>query len=144
MKKRNVKLFGKLQVAKWANIASNGHIEIPAGERKYPMFKSDATGEPLVQEGPFGADIIRFPPGGEVATHTHVGAHILFVIKGRGRVIYDGVTHALEPGVCYFVCPMAPHSIKADDELVLIAVGNDHRHVTSEDRLNTAKPSHKK
>jgi hypothetical protein len=38
------------------------------------MANSTGTGE----HNGFGADVIRFPAGGDVANHTHEGDHILF------------------------------------------------------------------
>lgn len=67
--------------------------------------------------------------------HTHVGSHILFVIKGSGYVTYEGRDHVLKPGVCYMVPSMVRHAIRATDELIIIAVGNDHRHLGSAERM---------
>jgi len=130
----------EIQISRWANIATDGTLDVPSGVRPIQMCSSDGTGAPLVKTGTFGADVIRFGPGKGVTNHTHEGAHILFVIKGSGFVEYEGVDHALEPGVCYLVPSMADHAIKATTELVLIAVGNDHRALDSQDRLELVRP----
>lgn len=123
------------QFARWAEFEGKGHFGITPGPKKIAMCNSDGTGEPLVKEDFFGADIIRFPAGGGVGSHVHEGAHILFVLKGTGRVISNSGTQNLEPGLCYLVPSMTPHAIEADEELILIAVGNDHRDLNSTDRM---------
>ena len=110
-------------------------------ERGTQMVNSMGTGDSLVQYNGFGADVIRFPAGGGVANHTHDGDHILFCIAGEGYVVYEGKPHKLSPGVCYFVLGLADHAIKADSDLVLIAVGNKHYPVGSSKRM-TPVPYH--
>lgn len=102
-----------------------------------PMTRSDAKGVALLHDGErFGADIIEFPPVGEIGTHKHPGAHMLFVLAGSGTVIRDGATRPLSPGDCYLVASDQPHSVHAgEDGLRLLVVGNDHRSVDSEERL---------
>ena len=124
-----------IQIAKWADKDATGNLSVPSGPRQREMRNSDATGSPLVVENKFGADVIRFGPNEGVPSHIHEGAHILFVIKGEGFVVYEGVEHRLEPGLCYFVPGMVEHAIKAESELILIAVGNDHRPVDSWERM---------
>jgi len=121
--------------------AYGGELCISAVELPEEMYESDATGKALVSHGNFGADIIRFPPGGGVRSHTHPGAHILFCLRGYGYVTYgpetDQQRHRLLPGVCYLIPSEWPHAIDADEiePLVLIAVGNDHRPVYSSARM---------
>jgi quercetin dioxygenase-like cupin family protein len=102
------------------------------------MTHSDATALRLLKHGPFGADLIRFPPGGRVPDHTHPGAHLLFVLGGLGWVDYEGEAARLEPGVCYLIPAGVRHGIRAESELTLLAVADDHRDAGSEDRLNVA------
>ena len=130
----------EIQISRWADLTEDGAISVPSGVRPIQMCNSDGTGSPLVKSDKFGADVIRFGAGEGVTNHTHEGAHILFVIKGSGFVEYDGVDHVLEPGVCYLVPSMVDHAIKATTELVLIAVGNDHRALDSQDRLELVNP----
>ena len=129
----------EIQISRWADMLDDETLSVPSGVRPIQMCSSDGTGSPLVKIDTFGADVIRFDAGKGVTNHTHEGAHILFVIKGRGFVEYDGVDHVLEPGVCYLVPSMVDHAIKATTELVLIAVGNDHRALDSEERLDLVK-----
>lgn len=126
--------FPPIQIARWAD-----HIlpSIDVGD-KFPikMCNSDGKGRPLLKEGDFGADIIRFASGDGVKNHTHQGSHILFVVSGGGFVEYNGQNHVLEPGVCYLIPSMVDHAIKATSELVLIVVGNNHRNLSSPERLD--------
>ena len=121
--------------AKWAE-NENGQIVPISGKLPIQMLHSDATGLPLVSVDGFGADIIRFESGKGVTNHTHKGAHILFVLKGTGFVEYEGTDYPLQVGVVYMIPGNVDHAIKATTELVLIAVGNDHKPLDSEERLS--------
>ena len=124
-----------LQIARWAAVSSDGTLTVKEGALPYQMSNSDGTGLPLLKDGKFGADIIHFAPGKGVMNHTHEGAHILIVIKGVGLVEYNGIDYPLEPGVCYLIPGDMDHAIKAETELMMIAVGNDHRPVDSVERM---------
>ena len=134
IKKSKTKLSA-IQISQWAEVTENGEILVPSGVRPIQMCNSDGTGSPLLKDGLFGADIIRFPPKGGVMNHVHEGAHILIVIKGSGYVEYNGTDYELQPGVCYLIPGNVDHAIKASSELVMIAVGNDHRLLSSQDRM---------
>ncbi len=100
------------------------------GELELKMHSSDATARQLVTDrtGLFGADLLRFPPGGRVPMHIHAGDHILFVLGGEGALLYgDGDALELRPGVIYFVEQDVPHEIAARTELVLLVIGNQRR-----------------
>jgi quercetin dioxygenase-like cupin family protein len=125
----------KIQISRWADYI-DGNLLCRSGLREIEMVNSDGTGTPLLKADNFGADIIRFPAGKGVTNHVHVGAHILFVIMGEGFVEYNGLDHPLEPGLCYMIPSMVNHAIKASTELVLIAVGNDHRDLGSNERMD--------
>lgn len=127
------------QIAQWATPDDDGALRVDGGVRAIQMANSDGTGSPLVKNNTFGADVIRFGPGEGVVNHTHVGAHILFVIKGDGVVEYEGVEHALRPGLCYMIPSMVRHAIRAKSDLVLIAVGDDHRDLASVERMDVAE-----
>ena len=124
-----------IQISRWAELNNDNSLSVNPEPRPIQMCNSDGTGSPLVKINQFGADVIRFAAGEGVANHTHEGAHILFVISGNGFVEYDGTDHALEPGMCYLVPSMVSHGIKATTDLVLIAVGNDHRDLASPERM---------
>jgi quercetin dioxygenase-like cupin family protein len=126
-----------LQTAEWADF-QNGNLLVDGGERPIQMLKSDGTGAPLLKNGDLGADIIRFGASEGVAEHTHVGQHVLFVLRGLGVVKYDGVDNSLYPGKCYLVESWVPHAIYADkeDALVLLVVGDDHRALDDPSRMD--------
>ena len=110
----------------------------PAKELSEQMHLSDASGKNLLKQGPFAADLIRFPPGGKVELHTHPGNHMLFCIDGKGLVQYGDQFHELHPGVCYLIEGMVPHAVFADDssQLTLIAIADEHYDVSSSSRLD--------
>lgn len=112
-----------------------GRFDLPSGPLPESMFSSDARGLPLLKRGDFAADLIRFPPGGCVPTHTHPGSHILLCVGGLGWVI-AGERLRLNPGVCYLVPGETPHAIEAETELTLVSVSDQHVPVGSERRLD--------
>lgn len=126
-----------LQSAEWAGY-EHGNFIVDGGERPIQMKNSDGTGVPLLKDGNLGADIIRFGANEGVAEHTHVGKHVLFVLRGLGIVKYDGVDNSLYPGKCYLVESWVPHAIYADedDDLVLLVAGDDHRPLDDPERMD--------
>jgi mannose-6-phosphate isomerase-like protein (cupin superfamily) len=125
--------------AKWADISRDGLLQVCDKERPIQMAFSDGTGSPLFSCEGFGADIIRFEANKGVDTHTHKGDHILFVLSGTGIVEYFDEKHQLYPGMAYYVPGKAPHAIKAHTNLVLLAVGNNHRPLSSKERLEISR-----
>lgn len=126
-----------LQAAEWADY-QNGRLSIDGSERPIKMQNSDGTGTPLLKNGKLGADVIRFAANEGVAEHTHIGQHVLFVLRGIGVVKYDGVDNSLYPGKGYLVESWVPHAIYADkeDDLVLLVVGDDHVSLNDPNRMN--------
>lgn len=108
----------------------------PQGVLPVKMYASDATAKRLLKHGPFGADLIRFPPNGCVPQHTHPGSHMLFVLSGSGWVDCDGLSFFLSAGDCYLIPSNKNHGIRAITEFTLISVADNHRDAGSEDRLN--------
>lgn len=129
----------RLQSSQWADYTKDRVLKINSHERSITMCHSDGTGEPLLSHNNFGADIIRFPAGKGVNTHIHDGDHILFVLSGSGILEFGPEEHELYPGLCYLVPGNIEHAIKAKEDLVLIAVGNDHRPLDSNTRLTPIK-----
>jgi quercetin dioxygenase-like cupin family protein len=123
--------------AKWAEQSGDKLLPIN-GELPLQMKHSDGTALPLVVSfvDRFGADIIRFEAGKGVELHTHIGSHILLVTKGRGILTYGMDQHEMFPGMIYLIPANVPHAILASTELVLIAIGNDHRPADSYERLD--------
>lgn len=128
----------KPQMAEWAKEGPDGTLLIHEGSLPVKMQNSDGTGKALLKKDEFGADLIHFKSGEGVKNHTHEGDHQLFVIKGKGWLEYDGIEYRLYPGLCYFVPGDVPHAIRAETELVLIAVGNKHRELDSIERMTPA------
>lgn len=137
---KTLQSMSKIQTAKWAVYEGDERILVDDEERSIKMCNSDGTGEPLLALNGFGADIIRFAAGEGVMNHTHAGDHILFVIRGTGVVEYDGIEYELYPGLSYLVPGNVDHAIRATQNLVLIAVGNMHRSLDSNERM---QPTHK-
>ena len=131
----NTKDIPELQIAKWADYNHDGDLMINSAQREIQMCNSDGTGSPLFSFNGFGADVIRFAASKGVGNHVHEGDHILFVLKGFGFVEYNGVDHPLYPGLSYLIPGEVNHAIKANDDLVLIAVGNNHRPLDSQERM---------
>jgi quercetin dioxygenase-like cupin family protein len=125
----------ELRISEWADTDHNGNLIIKGGERKIKMGKSDGTGNPLVALNNFGADVIRLAAGKGFEKHTHVGDHILFVLKGSGFVEYNGSEHPINPGLAYLIPGEVEHGINAIEELVLLVVGNNYKALDSEERL---------
>ena len=121
--------------AHFAELSRDGVLQIDDGERPIPMKNSAGTGMPLVRYGSFGADVIRFQAGEGVQNHVHEGDHILFVLLGRGILVFAGEEYALYPGLCYLVPGAVEHAIRASENLVLIAVANQHRPLDSFERM---------
>jgi quercetin dioxygenase-like cupin family protein len=118
----------------WARLDEKGELRIPT-EFPIQMAHSDGRGIPLVSHDNFGADMIMFEAGKGVRNHTHPGAHILIVYTGFGILGYYDQQIRLEPGLIYMIPGNVPHSIDAETDLVLMAVGNDHRQLDSTERL---------
>lgn len=109
--------------------------DVPRGRLALKMVESDATALPLFTDGAFGADVIRFPQNGCVRDHTHSGSHILYVLSGVGWIDFEGAPTRLLPGTCYLVPSGARHGIRAETELTILSIANDHRPADSEERL---------
>lgn len=130
----------KLQQNKWANFDEKTNQLISfEGVQPLKMHHSYGTALPLLVDDStpqhFGADVIRFSPGEGVGLHTHVGAHILMVTKGKGILTYYEEKHPMYEGMVYLVPSNVPHAIDATTELVIISVGNDHQPADSVKRL---------
>lgn len=133
-----------LQQARWADFNESEKTLVSfEGKQPIQMSHSDGTALPLLVDdslpAKFGADIIRFEGGKGVGLHTHVGAHILLVTKGKGTLTYHTEKHPMFEGMIYLVPSNVPHAIDAETELVLIAIGNDHQPADSDSRLEVVQ-----
>ena len=113
--------------------------DVEFGRLDVQMAYSDATARELVSDesGKFGADLIRFPAGGIVQMHKHLGSHILVVIGGKGLLFCESGPMELSPGTVYLVPENVSHEIQATDvPLTLISVGNNRYPPESPERLS--------
>lgn len=64
-------------------------------------------------------------PGASVGLHTHeTSSEIIYIVQGKGTVLYDGAYEDVEAGVCHY-CPKGhSHSLinNSDADLVFFAV----------------------
>ena len=64
-------------------------------------------------------------PGASIGLHTHdTSSEIIYILKGRGMVLYDGCEEAVEAGICHY-CPKGhSHSLinNSTEELIFFAV----------------------
>lgn len=71
----------------------------------------------------------RLESGASIGVHTHEGnSEAIFIIKGTGKVYYDGAYETVTAGQCHY-CPMGhEHSLINDSEsdLVFYAVVPQH------------------
>jgi mannose-6-phosphate isomerase-like protein (cupin superfamily) len=58
------------------------------------------------------------------------------VTQGKGILTYKNEQHPMYEGMIYLIPSNIPHAIEAVTELILVAVGNDHRPADSPDRLD--------
>lgn len=101
-----------------------------------PMVGSEAHGCPLVKDGNFAADMLRFNAHEKTNLHTHPGNHILFVVQGSGSLVFGNDIHPLTQGTCYFVPGATPHQVIAgEDGLYLLSIADNHQPVDSPKRL---------
>lgn len=67
----------------------------------------------------------RLVPSASIGMHTHeTNSEIMFILKGNGRIIFDGETFPLHEGECHY-CPKGhTHSLinDGDCDLELFAV----------------------
>ena len=67
----------------------------------------------------------RLEPGASIGLHTHdTSSEIIYILKGRGKVLYDGGYEEVEEGLCHY-CPKGhEHSLinYRDEDLNFFAV----------------------
>jgi quercetin dioxygenase-like cupin family protein len=62
--------------------------------------------------------VFRVEPGGYTPQHQHDWEHVNYVIKGKGKLLLNGETRALQEKDFAFVPPNTPHQFKNEsDEL---------------------------
>lgn len=67
----------------------------------------------------------KLVPGASIGNHTHeTNSEIIYVLSGKGKVVYKGEKVDIAPGICHY-CPKGEsHSLINDgeDDLVFFAV----------------------
>ena len=67
----------------------------------------------------------RLEPGASIGIHTHdTSSEIIYILQGKGIVLYDGSAEHVEAGLCHY-CPKGhAHSLinDSDGELLFFAV----------------------
>ena len=62
----------------------------------------------------------RLEPGSAIGLHTHdTSSEIIYILAGKGKVLYDGAYEALSAGSCHY-CPKGhAHSLINDSDALL-------------------------
>ena len=64
-------------------------------------------------------------PGATIGLHTHdTSSEMIFILEGKGTVIYDGESHLVEAGMCHYCEKGHSHTLinDSDADLVFYAV----------------------
>lgn len=71
----------------------------------------------------------KLEPDSSIGLHTHqTNSEIIYILSGKGRVLFDGEYEELTVGSCHY-CPMGhSHSLinNSDSDLVFFAVVPEH------------------
>lgn len=85
-----------------------------------------------------GLDRIIMLPGTAFPLHVHPGAHLLYVLNGRGGLHIDGKDYVLETGDSIYVPADYPHGVQGpvgDQPLEFLSFGAPHHEVDSTTRM---------
>lgn len=76
----------------WQPMPANGHVEV--------IFAPDLVAMPQ----PLGFGTQTLPPGGHVREQAHDhGETVIYVLRGRGRAVIEGVEHPMRPGTAFYL-----------------------------------------
>jgi quercetin dioxygenase-like cupin family protein len=67
----------------------------------------------------FAMRMFELQPGGHTPLHTHPHEHEVFIIEGRGVLIFEGQEHEFGPEYVIFVPPHREHRFKNTGDSVL-------------------------
>ena len=71
----------------------------------------------------------KLEPGASIGLHKHeTNSETIFIVQGKGKVLYNGEYEAVESGICHY-CPKGQeHSLINDGEedLIFFAVVPEH------------------
>ncbi|MGF1430809.1 cupin domain-containing protein [Kitasatospora sp. LaBMicrA B282] len=85
-----------------------------------------------------GVDRITMLPGTGFPLHVHEGAHLLYVLNGRGALHIDGRDYVLRTGDSIYVPAEYPHGVQGpidDNPLEFLAFGVPHHPIDSHTRM---------
>ncbi|MGH7749877.1 MAG: cupin domain-containing protein, partial [Candidatus Dormibacteria bacterium] len=122
---------GKLILAQWGEFLSGP--DLPVADT--PMYGTAARAKALVSNGFLGVDLVRIPAGEGFDPHTHIGDHLLIVVRGKGTITYGGIIYLTQPGQVYAVPGSEPHAVGAIEDHALLSVGAPHRSADAADRM---------
>lgn len=89
----------------WQPQPANGYAEVILSPRNIRS----------VQPFSFGTQAV--PPQGRVRLHAHDGGEeVLYVLRGRGTALVDGVAHPMEPGTTLYLGHNCSHSFVNDGD----------------------------
>lgn len=68
--------------------------------------------------------LFRIAAGGHTPRHRHDWEHVNFIVKGKGTLFLDGVTHTVEAGDYAYVPPNAEHQFEnpSDDDFAFLCI----------------------
>ena len=67
----------------------------------------------------FAMRMFEVQPGGHTPLHTHSNEHEVFILEGRGLLVYKGGEYRFESGHVIFVEPDSEHQFKNTGNTVL-------------------------
>lgn len=103
---------------RWQGVPLRAYKDAGDGTARF----SGVTRQTLLGEGEDEAALnfitryFEVEPGGYSSLELHRHPHTVIVVRGRGRVLLDGVSHDLEPLDAVYVSPETPHQFQALDE----------------------------
>lgn len=82
-----------------------------------------------------GLDLIEMDGGTTFPRHTHTGAHILFILEGKGTVTMDSKVYETRPGDTFFIPGGYEHAVGAIERHKFLAIGFPHKQIDDPERM---------
>jgi quercetin dioxygenase-like cupin family protein len=75
------------------------------------------------QSKSFNCAFVSVVDGEDFPTHYHK-THVafLYILKGQGKVVFDGTPYPIEAGDCVFIAPNTVHQLLAEPQLDYLAI----------------------
>lgn len=87
-----------------------------------------------------GVDVLVVPPHAAFPVHTHPGHHVLYVVRGTGTIMYEGVTYQSRPGDFAVIPGETVHNVAAGpDGQVILSFGAPHHLIDSHTRMTVVE-----